>query len=63
MASTGCIYFAPDRARRVLCIDTIAGTIELVGPDLGGHESKYTGGVLGHQTDAFVSLQGLLPMF
>ena len=32
LASNGCIYYAPYDARRVLCVNPEAGTVEMIGP-------------------------------
>ena len=36
LAPNKCIYFAPGSAGQVLCINTDAGTVEMIGPELDG---------------------------
>ena len=46
LAPNGCIYFAPEAARQVLCVNTEARTAETIGPELDGDEKFAAGGVL-----------------
>ena len=44
-AQDGKIYFAPDCAAKVLCIDPATQSVELVGPDMQGYFRYSVGGV------------------